>query len=66
MSLNLSGRDLLGITRHTPRQPTINLDLYLIIKFDSTSDGLSEGEAGGLGLDVAQLLPLLGGQVLGN
>ena len=39
---------------------------YLIVKLDGAGDSLSEGEAGGLCLDAAQLLPQVGGHVLGN
>ena len=38
----------------------------LVIELNGAGDGLGKGEARGLGLDVGQLLPLLGGQVLGD
>ena len=38
----------------------------LVVKLNGASDGLGQGEARGLGLDILQLLPELGGDVLGN
>merc|ERR1712240_230818 len=38
----------------------------LVVELNSASDGLDEGEAGGLGLDSLELLPLVLGDVLGN
>ena len=38
----------------------------LVVELNGTSNGLGKGEAGGLGLDVGQLLPLLWAQVLGD
>ena len=38
----------------------------LVIELNSAGNGLGKGEAGGLGLDVGQLLPLLWAQVLGD
>jgi hypothetical protein len=38
----------------------------LVVKLNGASDGLAEGEAGGLGLDILQLLPQFRGDVLGN
>ena len=38
----------------------------LVVELNGTSNGLGQGEAGGLGLDILQLLPELGGDVLGN
>ena len=38
----------------------------LVVELDGAGDGLGEGEAGGLGGDGAQLVPLLLGDVLGH
>jgi len=38
----------------------------LVVEVDGASDGLGEGEAGGLGDNTAQLVPLLLGHVLGD
>ena len=40
--------------------------LNLVVEFDGASDGLGEGEAGGLGDNSAQLVPFLLGHVLGD
>jgi len=38
----------------------------LVVELDGASDGLGEGEAAGLGLNVLQLVPLVLGDVLGH
>lgn len=38
----------------------------LILKLNSTSDGLSKGEAGSLGFDATQFFPFIRCHVLGN
>jgi len=38
----------------------------LVVELDGASNGLAKGEAGGLGDDATQLLPLLLGHVLGD
>ena len=38
----------------------------LVVELHCAGDGLGEGEAGGLGGDGAQLVPLLLGDVLGH
>merc|ERR1711899_556486 len=49
------------------RVPVTSVDAaVLVVELNSTSDGLDEGEAGGLGLDSLELLPLVLGDVLGN
>merc|ERR1711922_95915 len=54
------GKVLVGV-------PVTSVDAaVLVIELNSASDGLDEGEAGGLGLDSLELLPLVLGDVLGN
>merc|ERR1712088_122572 len=49
------------------RVPVTSVDTaVLVVELNGTSDGLDEGEAGGLGLDSLELLPLVLGDVLGN
>merc|ERR1719317_1682404 len=49
------------------RVPVTSVDTaVLVVELNSTSDGLDEGEAGGLGLDSLELLPLVLGDVLSN
>merc|ERR1712088_1033993 len=49
------------------RVPVTSVDAaVLVVELNSASDGLDEGEAGGLGLDSLELLPLVLGDVLGN
>merc|ERR1719336_3024085 len=49
------------------RVPVTGVDAaVLVVELNSASDGLDEGEAGGLGLDSLELLPLVLGDVLGN
>merc|ERR1712223_1042940 len=49
------------------RVPVTSVDAaVLVVELNGTSDGLDEGEAGGLGLDSLELLPLVLGDVLGN
>ena len=38
----------------------------LVVELGGAGDGLAQGEAGGLGDDAAQLVPLLLGDVLGH
>jgi len=38
----------------------------LVLKLNSTGNGSGQGKSRGLRLDVLQLLPYLGGQVLGH
>ena len=38
----------------------------LILEFNSTGNGLGQGEARGFGLDILLLLPDFGGDVLGD
>ena len=45
---------------------TVNPCPCLVVELDGAGDGLGEGEAGGLGGDGAQLVPLLLGDVLGH
>merc|ERR1712012_187491 len=54
------GKVLVGV-------PVTGVDAaVLVVELNSASDGLDEGEAGGLGLDSLELLPLVLGDVLGN
>merc|ERR1712088_708912 len=47
--------------------PVTSVDAaVLVVELNGTSDGLDESEAGGLGLDSLELLPLVLGDVLGN
>merc|ERR1719317_1682115 len=49
------------------RVPVTSVDAaVLVVELNGASDGLDEGEAGGLGLDSLELLPLVLGDVLGN
>merc|ERR1719317_1834536 len=49
------------------RVPVTGVDAaVLVVELNGASDGLDESEAGGLGLDSLQLLPLVLGDVLGN
>merc|ERR1719317_1522917 len=47
--------------------PVTSVDAaVLVVELNSASNGLDEGEAGGLGLDSLELLPFVLGDVLGN
>ena len=49
------------------RVPVTGVDAaVLVVELNGASDGLDESEAGGLGLDSLELLPLVLGDVLGN
>merc|ERR1719317_158194 len=49
------------------RVPVTSVDAaVLVVELNGASDGLDEGEAGGLSLDSLELLPLVLGDVLGN
>merc|ERR1719317_914020 len=49
------------------RVPVTSVDAaVLVVEFNGASDRLDEGEAGSLGLDSLELLPLVLGDVLGN
>merc|ERR1711963_487399 len=49
------------------RVPVTSVDAaVLVVELNGASDGLDEGEAGSLGLDSLELLPLVLGDVLGN
>merc|ERR1712012_1513739 len=54
------GKVLVGV-------PVTSVDAaVLVVELNGASDGLDEGEAGSLGLDSLELLPLVLGDVLGN